>query len=173
MGAQEFSIGGVVVRDDDCILMNAYVAFESVEEVTSQVFGVPGTERLTQALAEHVDAGLRNEGHGHVPVANIEIKGSCPMPSKGLIGVEELLTVPAFWIMLHGFINRCLFGGAQERLKLEVIPTLSAPLDRLPIRLGLAGSGLIRTFRCGIADPVVGEQLRGQGLEFPAEPFGL
>ncbi len=95
------------------------------------------------------------------------------MPAESLVGIEELLTVPAFWVMLYGFINRGVFGGAQESFQAVVLLTLSTTLDRLPIRFGVAVFRSIRTFGCGITNPVVGKQLRGHALEFPEEPFRL
>jgi len=98
-------------------MVHTQIAFESVEEVTSQMIGVPTGNRFPQALTEHMDGGLGNERHTHMTIADIEVEGACPVPSEGLVGIEKLFTVPSFWVLLDGRLDGGMFGGAKEGLE--------------------------------------------------------
>jgi hypothetical protein len=100
MLAQERSVGSIVIGNDYCVLVNADIAFESVEKIAGQVLSIPIGYGLPQLLPEHMNTGLCDESHGHVSIADIEVEDSCPMPTKSLVGIEKLFAVPTFWVVL-------------------------------------------------------------------------
>ena len=64
---------GVVVGDQDRIVLDAYIAFESPENVSGQVRGIPARKGAAQTLAHLVDGCLSQQSHSHLSVADIEI----------------------------------------------------------------------------------------------------
>ena len=64
MAAQQLRIGGVVIGHQNGVLADADVAFQALEEVAGEVFGVPVGGGLAQAQAQLVDGGVGDKGHG-------------------------------------------------------------------------------------------------------------
>src|SRR4029077_6715185 len=98
MFAQTFLMWSIIVGDQDGIVFDAHIAFQSAEDVSCQVCGVPLTEGLTQTLTRLVDGSLNQQHHSHLPVADVEVERAGPMPTKGLIEFEKFLDMPTLGI---------------------------------------------------------------------------
>ena len=83
------------------------------------------------------------------------------MPAECLVGIKELFTMPAFWVILNGFINAGVMGGAEESLQRVIPLAFSAALDGLPVRSIMSVFRSIRTFGSGIANPVMFKSVIG------------
>ena len=114
MFAQTFLMWSIIVGDQDCIVFDAHIAFQSAENVSGQMGGVPLTEGLAQALTHLVNGSLSQQRHGHLPVADVEVERAGPMPPKGLIEFEELLDMPALGIMDGEILNFVPLSGSQK-----------------------------------------------------------
>lgn len=165
---KEVGIGSIVVCDDDGIAVETNITFEAVKEISCEVFGIPTDDGLAEALTQHGDGCLCNERHSHLSIADIEVVGSCAAPAQSLVGVEELFAVPAFWVMLDGFVDGGRSGGAEESVQFVVVFVFSFALDGLPIGVLVLRNafGTVRTVVGGITDPVSSKGLGGDGVEF-------
>ena len=90
----EAGVWGVVIGDDDGIVLDPQIAFQTTEEVLGQMERIPLGKRLAQTLAELMDERLGNQGQVHLPGANIQVECAGPFPAQVLLEAEELLNVP-------------------------------------------------------------------------------
>ena len=114
MFAQTLLMWSIVVGYQDCIVFDAQIAFQSAEDISGQMGGVPLTEGLAQTLTHLVDGSLSQQRHSHLPVANIEVERAGPMPPKGPIEFEELLDMPALGIMDGEILKFVTVSGSQK-----------------------------------------------------------
>ena len=68
--------------------------------------GVPLLQGLTYPLAQLVQGGLGEEGHGGLPIADVKVEGAGSFPPEVLVGVEERLGVQAYFVAGGGTIGR-------------------------------------------------------------------
>lgn len=160
----------VVIRDDDRVVRHSNVAFQSEEEVLGQVIGIPAIEGATQSRAQLMDGCLGNQGHGHLPIADVEIHRTGAFPTKGLIGVEELFDMPSFGEVDCQRIDFISVGGAQEAFVLPGVGTFTVALDELPIAACFAGLDFERQFRGSETSPTADELILRDCLE--SSPMG-
>ena len=97
--AQPLLVRCVVVGDKDGVIFDAYIAFQRAKNFSSQMCDIPLGKRLSQSLGHLMNGRLGQQGHAHLPVADIEIERTSPMPTQGLVEFKKLLDVPALWIV--------------------------------------------------------------------------
>jgi hypothetical protein len=114
MIAQTLLMWSVIVGYEDCIVFDAHIAFQSAENVSGQMGGVPLREGLAQALTHLVNGSLSQQRHSHLPVTDVEVERAGPMPPKGLIEFEELLDMPALGLMDGEILNFVTVSGSQK-----------------------------------------------------------
>lgn len=156
---------GVVVGDHDGVVVDANVAFEPVEKILGQMAGVPGLEGFGEALAELVESGLGEQGHGHLSVADVEVEGSGAVPSKVLVGVEEFLDAPALGIVAGEQRDLVVLAGGEKCLVAIVGRGFAGSLNEL-----MDGDGgvlkAIGTNGGGVSGPSGSEEGGIEGFEF-------
>jgi hypothetical protein len=125
--------GGIVEGHEDGVIGNPYIAVDSPEDGGSEVAGIPGGKGIAEALAELVACGLGNESRGHLAEANIEVHGAGALPAEVLIGIEELLDMPALRIMDGQVDDFVAITSGEECLMVEVGGAFPGPLDQLAV----------------------------------------
>jgi hypothetical protein len=95
MGSEQVDVGGIVVSDDHRVIADPNIPIQSREKVRGQMSGVPVLKGLANPLPELMNDRLSEQGHGHVPIADVQIESAGPPPTQVLIKLEELLDVPA------------------------------------------------------------------------------
>ena len=165
MRAQVLRLRGIIVGDDDGIVGDADVALESSEEVFGQVGSIPLSNGQIESLAELMNGGLSDEGHGHVPVADVQIKSPGALPPEGLIGIEEFFQVPALGVVFNEGVEGIVMARRQEAPEAIVGVVFTAALNDLVERvIALSMGEMERMCRDGQSDP--------RGLEgFFRNPF--
>jgi hypothetical protein len=61
-----------------------------------------------------MDRRLGQQGHAHLSVTDVEVQRAGMPPAEGLMGVEELLHVPAFGKLTGQGIYRVAVRGGEE-----------------------------------------------------------
>src|ERR1700738_601234 len=92
---------GVIVGDQNCIVLDTHVAFESAENVSGQVRGIPVRKGFAQSLTHLVNSRLGHQGHGHLSVTDVEVERTGPMPTQGLVEFYKIFATTGLWIMTH------------------------------------------------------------------------
>src|SRR6266403_5011794 len=105
---------GIIVGNQDCIVLDTHIAFQSSEDVSCQVCGVPLAKGLPQTLTHLVDGSVSQQRHSHLPVADVEIERAGTMPTKGLIEFEKFLDMPTLGIVDGEILDFVTVGGSQE-----------------------------------------------------------
>jgi len=111
---------------------------------------IPLIYRRAEALAHHEAGGLSHQGHGHLPIADIQIHGPCALPTQGLIVFEELFNVPSLGIMTGKVLQFIPITGAEKGFKVVISLLFPFPLNKLVIgalqapgqRVGLLGRSI-------------------------------
>ena len=167
--AQLVDVGGIVIGDDDRVLLHPHVTFQTTEDVLGQMGGVPVSEGRTQALAELMHDRLGHQRQGHVPVADVEVEGARPLPAQSLVEFEELFDMPPLRIMDAQIEHFRAIGCRQEGFIIEVLGCFSRALDNLIEVLGRILAPAKRLLGSGEARPTRGK-LAGQqfGVLLPA-----
>ncbi len=156
MFSEQVWLGGIVESNEDGVIGNPDIAVDSPKDGGSEVAGIPGGKRISEALAELVACSLGNESSGHLTEANIEVHGAGALPAELLIGIEELLDMPALRIMNGQVDDFVAITSGEEGLMMEVGGAFPGPLDQL-------------TVGCfGVLLEVKGAMSRG-----PSRPLGL
>ena len=146
----EGGFGGVVIGNDEGILLDPQIAFQATEKVLGQMARIPLGKWLTQTLAELMDEGLGHQGQAHLPGANIQIECAGSFPTQVLLEAEELLNVPAVG-KIPGQGGHLRTGpGASKAFEMIVLGPLAGALNITIARLdcgraagleGLGGNG--------------------------------
>jgi hypothetical protein len=100
-----------VEGNEDGVVNSADVAVDFHEEVSGKVLSIPGSEGIAETLTELGTSSLSEESHGHLAVTDVEVLCACAMPAEGLIGAEELLTVPTFGVFNGEWIQFVTISG--------------------------------------------------------------
>jgi len=74
--------------------------------------GLPVDDGFPQALAQLVEGSLGQEGEGHAPAADVQIRGACLLPAQFLMIVKKFLDMPAFGKVLGQGGDLLPLGGA-------------------------------------------------------------
>lgn len=130
---EQVGLGGVVEGDENGVIASADVAVDSAKDGGGEVGSVPGGEGRAEALAELVTNGLGNERHRHLAEANIEVQGAGTFPAEFLIGIEELLDMPALGIMDRQVENLIAIARSEESFVVKSVGILSGALDELAV----------------------------------------
>lgn len=94
---------------------------------------IPGGKGIAESLAELVAYSLGNESGGHLAEADIEVHGASALPAERLVGIEELLDVPALRIIDGQVDDLVAITSGKEGLEMEVGGAFSGPLDQLAV----------------------------------------
>jgi len=129
--AEEFGIGGIVVGHNDRVLFYLHVALQRLEQVLCQMVRIPSAHRRAESRPQLMDGGLRNQGHRHLAIANIEIHRSRTAPAQRLIEVEEFLNVPSLVILVGQGLHLIAIARGQERFEVPVVGPFATALDIL------------------------------------------
>jgi hypothetical protein len=116
---EQVRVGSVVEGDEDGVIAHPDIAVDSAEDGGSEVGSIPGGERMAEALAELVAGGLGDEGHRHLPEANIEVEGAGAFPAESLLGIEEFLDMPALGVVDGQVDDLVAIAGSEEGLRVE------------------------------------------------------
>ena len=119
---ESFRVGGVIKGDQDGVADDANIAVQSLEQTFGKMSGVPAAEGITKPLTELVDGCLGDEGQRHLSISYMEIECARPIPSEGLIGMEEFFDMPAFGIVF------------DEELEFVAVPCGNEPFVMISIR---------------------------------------
>ena len=76
--------------------------------------GIPGSKRITEALAELITNGLGYESHRHLTEAYIHVQSSGSSPAEALVSVKELLNMPTLWV-IDGQIDNLISIARGEK----------------------------------------------------------
>src|ERR1700738_2585521 len=167
--AQQVLMWGVIVGNQDRIVLDTHIAFESAENVCGQVRGIPLRKGLAQSLTHLVNSRLGHQRHGHLSVADVEVERTGPMPTQGLVEFEKLFDMPALWIMNSQILDFVTVDGGQEGFEIIILWSFTVTLNETEIRLWAAALlEAKRLLRGGIASPPAIKALRVQGsvMEF-------
>src|SRR5260221_12470541 len=121
-----------------------------------------------------MDNSLGEQGHRHLPQADMQVEGARALPTQVLIETEEFLNVPTIRkILSQGghFRTRC---GADEALKVILFRPFAGPLNVTVVRLAGKAAAWVKGFhgKCETG-PVPGEALRRQGSIMMLESLGV
>ena len=91
--------------------------------------GIPLRKRLAQSLTYLVNSRLvEDQCHGHLSVTDVEVEGTSPMPTQGLVEFEKLFDMPALWVMNGQILDFVTVDGGQEGFEIIIL------LGRSPLR---------------------------------------
>src|ERR1700686_990631 len=156
---------GVIVGNQDRILLDTHIAFESAENVCGQVRGIPVRKGFAQSLTHLVNSRLGHQGHGHLSVTDVEVERTGPMPTQGLIEFEKLFDMPALWIVNSQILDFVTVGGGQEGFEIIILWSFTVTLNETQIRFWAAALfEAKRLLGGGTASPPAIEALRAQSL---------
>jgi hypothetical protein len=87
------------------------------------------------------------------------------LPASGLIGVEELLDMPTFGIVVGERLDFLTVGGAQKSFEGPLLRLLAQPLNQLIEGAALALDRGVALFRGGVSSPLPGALFGRDGLK--------
>src|ERR1700738_4846560 len=156
---------GVIVGDQNCIVLDTHVAFESAENVSGQVRGIPLRKGLAQSLTHLVNSRLGHQRHGHLSVTDVEVERTGPMPTQGLVEFEKLFDMPALRIVNCQILDFVTVGGGQEGFEIIILWSFTVTLNETVIRLWAAALFEAKRLLGGsIASPPAIKALRAPSL---------
>ena len=115
---------------------------------------VPVLIRGAQTPTELVDHRLRQQGHRHLSITNIDIHRAAPSPAQALLEVEKLLDVPALRIVVGDGLDGIVIRRGEKGVESPFLGPLSLTLDQFVVRAKLAVVGQIRLDCCSVSGPV-------------------
>ena len=75
--------------------LNADIAFESAEKFSGSVERRPVEKKVGPVFdASGGSSRLGHQRHGHLSVTDVEVEGTSPMPTQGLVEFEKLFDMP-------------------------------------------------------------------------------
>ncbi len=133
MGFEQVRMGGIVEGNDDGVIANADIAVDAAEDGGGEVGGVPDGAGIAEALVELMADGLGDERQGHLTESDVEVEGAGAFPAEGLIGVKELLDMPALGVVDGQVEDLVAIAGSAEGLVVEVGGSFPGALDELAV----------------------------------------
>ena len=100
--------------------------------------GIPLRKRLAQSLTHLVNSRLGHQCHGHLSVTDVEVEGTSPMPTQGLVEFEKLFDMPALWVMNGQILDFVTVDGGQEGFEIIILWSFTVTLNETVIRLWAA-----------------------------------
>ena len=87
------------------------------------------TKGFAQSLTHLVNSRLGHQRHGHLTVADVEIKRTGSMPTQSLVEFEKLFDMPALWIVNSQVLDFVTVGGGKEGFKLIILWPFTVALN--------------------------------------------
>jgi hypothetical protein len=115
---------------------------------------IPVGIRGTESLAELVQSALSEESHRHVAVTDMEVEGAGPIPAESLMGIEELLDMPAFREVLSEGLDFRMRTSGEEGFEAIIVRFFAAALNQLAAGAGQAAFEGVRALSGREARPV-------------------
>lgn len=131
---------GVVISDDDRVLMDSDVSFQAAEKIPGKVRCVPLVIGRAQALAQLVNQRLRHQGHGHLAQADVQVERASALPAQILVETKELFDMPAIRKIARQGRHFRPLAGAGESFEMIVLGKFSRALNIAVARLGEGGA---------------------------------
>src|SRR3990170_3647049 len=94
---------------------------------------IPVINRRTEPLSHHETCCLSDQGHRHLPVADVQIHGACTMPPQSLVVFEKLLDVPSCGVIDREVFHFISITGAEKCFKVIILGTFAFTLNKLVI----------------------------------------
>ena len=128
----------------------------------------------TQALAQLVDDGLGEQGHGHLPLADMKIERACLLPAQVLIETEELLNVPPIRKIFSQGGHFLARRSAGEGLEVIIFRPFYRTLNIAVQRFSGSGAAGGKSFGGdGKTGPMTDEAFRRQSSTMILESLGM
>lgn len=129
MGAEQFHVWRIVIRDDDGVVFHSDVPLQAPEEILGKMCGIPLAERLADSFPQLENDGLRDQGQTHSTVADIEVQRSRLLPAQRLIEFEEFFHVPALGVVSAEVREFGAIGGADKGFEVVIFGPFPRALD--------------------------------------------
>src|SRR4030043_2110530 len=116
--------------------------------------GIPLIHGRSEPLSHHETGCLSDQGHRHLPIADVQIHGSCAMPPQSLVVFKKLLNVPSFWVMDRKVFHFISITSTEKCLIIVILGEFAVTLNKLVIGTLMTPGHRVRLFRGSIPCPM-------------------